>query len=182
MFTSLTTRASGYLNVSSLENSTKLLLELSNKAPEQIDFYVLNNRDQKFFKTNISGTSEFSEVIDLSELENGRYTLVTQLANQKYNQVIKVKNNMIEEIDSYYSFEPVYKLENNSLYVHHIDDRSEIVQVRIENQFGEQFEEEFFFEDVFSKAFKLDYLTEGYYTLNLSTERDSFTFEFEVSR
>jgi hypothetical protein len=182
VFATINISASGYLNISSMENSMNVRLELAAPTSETIDFYVVDNRNRQLHSKSISGTSDYNELLDLSGLKNGRYTLVTEVANQKFNKVIKVKDNTITELDSYYSFEPVFKLQDETLQILHIDDRSNFILVSIENENGEMYSEEFYMDVIFSESFSLENLVNGNYTVSLSTAREEFSHGLEISR
>lgn len=169
------------LNVTTNENSKTVRMELITPSSEAIDVYVLNKRDKKLYSDRIMVGSTYSSLYDFENFKTGTYTLVSELENMRLNRTIEVRESGAKVIDSYYTFSPTFKIQDSKVIVHYISDSNDKVDISIEGM------DEFIYdgsysseENTFTRAYDINNLEEGFYTMNFISSGEFHSYEFEV--
>lgn len=174
-------RAFENVEVSIEDNSNVVQLKMSNPSVEKLDLMLLNSRDQVIREDRMGDQSSLEQSYEFDGLKEGTYTLVSSLHHIHYNKVLEVRDSKVTMTDSYYSFSPNFKMEDDKILVHYVMDGDRDVSVSIYQNSDTIFES--FFdnnENVFSKAFAIDELSSGTYTLRFVSQDDFYSYEFEV--
>lgn len=169
------------LNVTTNENSKLIQMELLTPSSEEINIYLLNKRDKELYRERIMGGSTYSNLYDFEDFKKGTYTLVSEIENMRFNRTIEVNEAGAKVIDSYYTFSPTFKIDQGELLVHYISDVKDNVDISIDGLTGFSYDATFSSEDmVFSRAFEIDKLEKGFYTMSFFSRGEYHSYDFEV--
>ena len=181
MLSSFEARAFGDIEVFIEENSKVVYVKFENPAKESLDLILLDERDRVIKQNEIGNLSNLEYSYDFSDLTDGNYTLVSELNNMRYNKVIEVRDSRVRMINNFYTFAPEFKLQDDKILVHYILNGDRNISISIdkgsETIFDSYFDSN---EPVFSKAFAINRLESGSYTLQFASQEDFYSFEFEV--
>ena len=182
----LLTVSSGVLATENLEvfteNKSRVIrMEMSNPSEVAIDVHLYDESNSPIYSDRIGSRSTFEHSYDLSGLEDGTYKLISEMGHMQYNRILEVKGMEVKISDSFYSFTPVFKMQDGLVLVHFINNERADIGISIEDESGALFDS---FnkgdEPVFSEAFAVDNLARGSYTLKFASQGKFHTFEFEV--
>ena len=167
--------------VSILENSTVVKLEVNTPTLNSIDVTLYNGFEREILRERVEVGETFESQIDFSQLRRGTYTLVSEVGNMSLNKVLRVNGDQVKLIDSYYSFKPLFKQEGNLLTVYYVKGAEKAVSLSIEDNLNIYYDE-FYSSDetVFTKVFSLENLSSGTYNFNFTANGETFLHEFEV--
>jgi len=173
--------ASENMEVIAEENSRVIRIKMLSPTSETMDVTLFNDRNKVIQMDIIEEVSNFEHSYDLSGFEDGTYTLVSEMANMHFHRVLEVRGSGVKLADSYYTFNPVFKMEDDKVLVHYINNGTKDIGISIE-QGSEILYDSYYGNDdqVFSKAFAIGKLAIGNYTLRLVTQGEFHSFEFEV--
>jgi hypothetical protein len=178
---SLESRASENLEIVIIENSPLMKMEVKNPSFEEIDVYLYNQNDRRIFSDRIGAGETFESQFDFSELRNGTYTLVSEVSNMRLNRVIQVSGNKAELVDSYYTFLPVFELEENRFKIYYINNGAEDIGISIESKLNNYYDA--YYDNaglVFTRVYSLENFEPGSYKVTFSSKGDFHTYEFRV--
>lgn len=174
--------ASENLEVSAIEASKKIRMELETPANAEIEVNIFNNFNRVLYSDRISAGTTFETEFDFSTLKEGTYRLVSELGNIRYNRVLEVNDRGIEFKDSYYTYVPFFIQEGELMKVQFKNSLENSVRIQFEDSWGEIFEVYYQEPGIsFGAMFSLQELPRGSYLIRLITGRDSFTQEFEMN-
>lgn len=174
-------RASENLEVALIENSRTLRLEINSPILETVNLRLYNENDRVIFSERVELADSYESQLDFTDLRNGNYTLVSEVANMRVNKLIKVSETSVQLQDSYYSFIPVFKQENDKLSVYYVNNGGADIGISIENEYDVL--SDFYFNDgvkVFNKTFSLAKLSAGNYMIRFVSKGQFHTHEFQV--
>jgi hypothetical protein len=174
-------RAFENVEVSIEDNSNVVQLKISNPSIGNLDLMLLNSRDQVIREDRMGDLSSLEQSYNFDGLKEGTYTLVSSLRHMHYTKVLEVRDSKVTMTDSYYSFSPTFKMEDDKILVHYVMEGDRDVSVSIEQNSDTIFDS--FFdnnEKVFSKAFAIDGLSSGSYTMRVVSQDDFYSYEFQV--
>jgi hypothetical protein len=174
-------RAFENIEVSIEDNSKVVQLKMNNSTWQSIDLVLLNERDRVIHEDHIGNLSSLEQSFDFNDLDDGTYTLVSSMEQMRYNKVLEVRESQVSMTDSYYTFSPKFKMEGDKILVHYLFEGDRDISVSIEKNEDTIFDS--FFdnnEKLFSKAFAIDELASGAYTMRLVSQDDFYSYEFEV--
>ncbi len=178
---SIGSRASENLEVAIIENTNTLLMEVKSPSSEEMNIFLLNRSDREIFRKQVGSGETLESQFNFSDLKNGTYTLVSQVANMKLNRVIQVTDSRAELVNSYYSFLPVFDQLDDKIRVHYINNGGEDIGISVEDDNGEIFKNFFGNEDfIFTKTFSLENLEAGDYKFKFTSNGDFYTYEFKL--
>ena len=181
MLSSLEARTFGDIEVFFEENSKVVYLKLENPAMESLDLLLLDDRNRVIKQKDLGNLSNLEYSYDFSDLKDGNYTLVSELNHMRFNKVMEVRDSRVKMINSFYSFAPEFKLQDDKVLVHYILNGDRNISISIEK--GSETIFDTYFDNnerVFSKAFAINELESGSYTLQFASQEDFYSFEFEV--
>ncbi len=174
-------RASERLEVN-IENNTKLVhVTINSPVSESMDLVLFNDQNRVIYEEKLENVSRFEHSYDLSGYEEGTYTLVLEKENMNYHRVIDVRGSGVTLADSFYTFKPVFKMVDDKLLVHYINNGHREIGISIEHGSETLFENYYGnHEQVFSEVFTVEDLGIGNYTLRFVSQGEFHAFEFEV--
>ena len=172
--------ASEYMNITSMNNSKSIQVEIDAPQLVPVIVYLQSEDDKIIYMENIVAGSTFDQQIDFNDYNNGTYILTSQKGNMRYNSIIEVNDSYAEITSEYYSFIPEFRMNEDRIIVHYINNVSDKVNVKIKDRWGLVYNEYFYDDAIFSRAFTTEGLVEGDYTLEFTSEGETFTFTFDV--
>lgn len=174
-------KASENLEVSAIDEAKKIRMELNTPAIEAINVRLYNNSNRVLYSDQIAAGATFEDEFDFSSVRNGTYSLVSELGSLRYNRIFHVDEHAVEFKESYYTFIPQFKYEDDQLMVHFINNQSESLGVSIEDEYGRIFDAYYNAPgDTFSRIYALDDLEMGSYVIHLMSGQEMFSYEFTV--
>jgi len=169
------------LEVITEENSKVITLKMDSPIGEAMDVALLNNRERVIYEDQIASLTSFEDTYDLGHLEDGTYTLVSSVANMRLHRILEVNGSEVELVDSYTTFKPQFKMIDGMLVVHYVIEGTKDIGISVESGLGTLYDSYYSNnERIFSKAFRLDDLARGNYTLNLVSDGEFFSYDFRV--
>lgn len=179
---SFSTRASENLDVVIIDNSNIIRMEVKNPSSEAMDIYLFNENKREIFSKRVGLGEILESQYDFTNLKNGTYTLVSEVAHMRLNRVIEVKDSQANLVDRYYSFLPVFTQKDDQLLLHYVSNGGEDIGVSIENSKGEIFDDYYDNEDlIFTKTYSFENLEAGIYKFKFVSNGIFHTYEFEVN-
>lgn len=169
------------LEVSRIEKSKMVRMELNTPAEAAINVRLLNANDRILYSDQISAGATFEDEFDFSTVRNGTYRIVSELGNKRYNRVFTVTDNAVEFKESFYSFVPQFELKDETLLVHYIKNFDGNVGISIEDETGRIFDA-YYEEDAFefANAYGLEGLQPGAYVFHLQSGKEHFSYTFII--
>ena len=169
------------LEVITEENSKVITLKMDSPIGEAMDVALLNNRERVIYEDQIASLASFEDTYDLGHLEDGTYTLVSSVSNMRLHRILEVNGSDVELVDSYTTFKPQFKMIDGMLVVHYVIEGTKDIGISVESGLGTLYDSYYSNnERIFSKAFRLDDLARGNYTLNLVSDGEFFSYDFRV--
>ena len=181
MVISLGAIASENLEVTTEVNSRVIRLNMSTPTAETMDLLLFNDRNRVIYQDKIASLSLYEESYDFSDLKDGTYTLVSAVANMRLSRVLDVRGSEVKLADSYYTFQPHFKLVDDKILVHYVIEGNKDIGISIESGSTTLFDA--FYgnnERVFAKTFAIGDLAKGSYTLHFVSQGEFYSFDFEV--
>jgi hypothetical protein len=178
---SLRTSAIENLEVITEDNSKVVRMELDKPIGVPMDVILKNNWDRVIYQNRIDGISPFEHSYDFGDLRDGTYKLVSSASNLRLNRTLEVRDSEVEVTESYTSFQPQFKLEDDKLMVHYIMNEKKDIGISI--QHGSDVVYDGFYgknDGFFSRVYALDELEQGSYTIQFVSKGEFYTFEFEL--
>jgi hypothetical protein len=164
-----------------LENSSVVKMEVNNPSTTVINISLFNAFEKMILSEKVDLGETYESQVDFSDLRRGTYTLVSEVGNMRLNKIFRVNNSQVELIDSYYSFKPVFLVEDDLLTVHYINNGNEDISLSIEDNLNVYYDEYYTTDDmIFSKVYSIENLESGIYNFKFMSNGELFTHEFEV--
>lgn len=139
----------------------------------------------------ISNSLSFQKILDLSQLEDGKYQLVIDGTENDLVSSFSVKGRKLVvsrssgdvEIKSETFTTAFVRQSNDLLYVTHINPELKMSSLEITNEFGEQiYSSQLPSSATYSGMFKISSLPKGNYLLTLTAGSKSYNYEFSKER
>lgn len=121
----------GKLSLISRENTKSLVFEMESKAGNS-DIKLVDMNNNIIYSENVK-KSEYSKKFDLSNLEEGLYYFTTEDALRAITYTIKVGASDVTILDEKEKVKPVFKKENDILYVNYLNLDKSNVAVEVYN-------------------------------------------------
>lgn len=169
------------LEVSTIDDAKKIRIELNTPASEAINVRLYSKSKRVLYSDRIAAGATFEDEFDFSTVRKGTYSLVSELGSLRYNRIFHVDENAVEFKESYYTFIPQFKYEDDQLMVHFINNQNESLGVSIEDEYGRVFDAYYNAPgDTFNRIYALDDLSTGSYVIYLMSGQEMFSYEFTV--
>lgn len=183
VFSLNTLQAAGTYSVIPVENETKLKIEVETPEAIPVNLKVLDQRKNLILSEEISSGTMYSQDFDYSEHKNGKYHFMFNKGDLTFNKIVRVKNSKAEVLSQYVTSTPRFKMKDNNLFIHYINDKSSQVQITID---GKRFNmrhvnASFFNESIIAKGLSLEYLYPGEYIVTLKSGDESYTEEITIN-
>jgi len=173
--------ASENLEVTTEVNSRVIRMNMNTPTSETMDVLLFNDRNRMIHQDKIESLSLYDESYDFSDLKDGTYTLVSAVANMRLSRVLEVEGSEVKLADSYYTFQPHFKVVDDRILVHYVVEGNKDIGISIESGSTTLFDA--FYGDnerIFAKSFAIDDLSKGSYTLHFVSQGEFYSFDFEV--
>ncbi len=116
-FLSPTVTATEILKVSTVENSSVILLEIDDPSESEISVLLLDQNSHVIYRDRVDAGSTFETSYDFAGTKNGTYTLISEMGNMRFNRVFSVKESDVRLVDSFYSFSPQMEIRDNRVVI-----------------------------------------------------------------
>ena len=181
IFTSSPLAATENLEVTPIDKSKMIRMELSTPIEASINIMLINKADKVVYRDQISPGATFDEEFDFSTVRQGTYTLVSEMGNMRYNRILKVTGDAVKFTESFYSFVPQFKLVGDRLMIQYIKNPDENIAITIENEkeliYDDYYTDQ---ENIINITYDLGNLSEENYLVNFSSGKNFFTYEFKL--
>ena len=163
-----------YLYVRPLENSKKVLVQLSLPIKSTVTIYLFNDKGQLIYNEDIKEGSSYKRVFDLSDEETGEYTLISDSKFLKITKEISVNRNSIEVVSTEYLHRPVFNLRDDILNITYKNITQSDVKISIKNSDRIHYEGDMPGNTIFRKSFDLQELIPGKYKVIFEADGNRF--------
>jgi hypothetical protein len=161
-------------------NDEKALIAVANEKPAYFELSILSEKgDLVYYKESSSEITDFRQLINYSNLENGNYTLKLKVNNTYVSRNLAINNNEMIVGETKMMYAPYFALENDILKLSFLNFDEENMKFRIlqdgelvfENRLGNEF--------VISEGFDISKLEKGNYEIELSSYKNQFSYNIE---
>ena len=168
------------LNLIPVEDQ-KVLVAFESIVPGAISLTLTDSDDRVvYYKSTFSPKAEYKGIYNLSELQDGSYTLSVNSGDSKISRNIEIKDKELSFSDPVFGNIPVFSLNKQQLDISFLNNQLENVSVQIfrnnslvySTQLGEGL--------VVQNRYDLSRLPAGDYRVYLVAGNDSYTFDAEI--
>jgi hypothetical protein len=161
-------------------NDEKALIAVANEKPAYFELSILSEKgDLVYYKESSSEITDFRQLINYSNLENGNYTLKLKVKDTYVSRNLAINNNEMIVGETKMMYAPYFALENDILKLSFLNFDEENMKFRIlqdgelvfENRLGNEF--------VISEGFDISKLEKGNYEIELSSYKNQFSYNIE---
>jgi hypothetical protein len=158
----------------------KALIAVANEKPAYFELSILSEKgDLVYYKESSSEITDFRQLINYSNLENGNYTLKLKVKDTYVSRNLAINNNEMVVGETKMMYAPYFALENDILKLSFLNFDEENMKFRIlqdgelvfENRLGNEF--------VISEGFDISKLEKGNYEIELSSYKNQFSYNIE---
>ncbi|HSM47838.1 MAG TPA: hypothetical protein VK872_08500 [Draconibacterium sp.] len=158
----------------------KALIAVANEKPAYFELSILSEKgDLVYYKESSSEITDFRQLINYSNLENGNYSLKLKVNNTYVSRNLAINNNEMIVGETKMMYAPYFALENDILKLSFLNFDEENMKFRIlqdgelvfENRLGNEF--------VISEGFDISKLEKGNYEIELSSYKNQFSYNIE---
>lgn len=158
----------------------KALIAVANEKPAYFELSILSEEgDLVYYKESSSEITDFRQLINYSNLENGNYTLKLKVNDTYVSRNLAINNNEMIVGETKMMYAPYFELENDILKLSFLNFDEENMKFRIlqdgelvfENRLGNEF--------VISEGFDISKLEKGNYEIELSSYKNQFSYNIE---
>ena len=171
--------ASGDIRVVKSNEDERLKLHVT--VPESYDMTV-NIADKQgniVFSEYIYGKSVPGKLYNLENLEDGKYSIVTQAAHQTISKQFVIENSQIKAVDKSWNFAPYFKMEADRLKVNYLNENLNEIHLTLENEYRVFLKDGKENKFAYGKMINTENLPAGYYTVTLESGENSYKYYFE---
>lgn len=174
--------ASGNLKVNIRPiDSEKALVAISNAEASNYQISIVNDNGEVIYSKETNAESiDYSKVFDFSNLENGDYKLSVTVDRLTTEREFKVKNENISVGKEKNMIEPFFSYKDGILKLSYLNFSEEKLNLNFYTQNELVYSKAMGDEFSIQKGFNLSKLDKGVYSVVLSTEDKSYTYNVEV--
>jgi hypothetical protein len=153
---------------------------VANEKPAYFELSILSEKgDLVYYKESSSEITDFRQLINYSNLENGNYSLKLKVNNTYVSRNLAINNNEMIVGETKMMYAPYFALENDILKLSFLNFDEQNMKFRIlqdgelvfENRLGNEF--------VISEGFDISKLEKGNYEIELSSYKNQFSYNIE---
>lgn len=155
---------------------------ISNPTKKSARLVIIDQDGNEVMKELVSNDSYSQEILDLSNLNDGKYTAVL---NSKHMEPIEESFNLVNKevsdatIMSEEELRAFFRLNDNILYVSHIAFGANTFGISIEDAIGDEvFEKGYEGNDTFSGKFDISALPNGDYSVKIKSGEEQYSYVF----
>ena len=168
------------LNLIPVEDQ-KVLVAFESLIPGQISL-TLTDSDERvvYYKSTFSPKAEYRGIYNLSELQDGAYTLSVNSGDARISRNIEIKNKELAFSDPVFGNTPVFSLNKQLLDISFLNNQLENVSVQIFRNNSLVYASQLGDGLVVQNRFDLSSLPGGDYRVYLVSGNDTYTFDAEI--
>ncbi len=168
------------LNLIPVEDQ-KVLVAFESLIPGQISL-TLTDSDERvvYYKSTFSPKAEYRGIYNLSELQDGAYTLSVNSGDARISRNIEIKNKELAFSDPVFGNTPVFSLNKQLLDISFLNNQLENVSVQIFRNNSLVYASQLGDGLVVQNRFDLSRLPGGDYRVYLVSGNDTYTFDAEI--
>ena len=168
------------LNLIPVEDQ-KVLVAFESLIPGQISL-TLTDSDERvvYYKSTFSPKAEYRGIYNLSELQDGAYTLSVNSGDARISRNIEIKNKELAFSDPVFGNTPVFSLNKQLLDISFLNNQLKNVSVQIFRNNSLVYASQLGDGLVVQNRFDLSRLPGGDYRVYLVSGNDTYTFDAEI--
>lgn len=168
------------LNLIPVEDQ-KVLVAFESVIPGQISL-TLTDSDERvvYYKSTFSPKAEYRGIYNLSELQDGAYTLSVNSGDARISRNIEIKNKELAFSDPVFGNTPVFNLNKQFLDISFLNNQLKNVSVQIFRNNSLVYASQLGDGLVVQNRFDLSRLPGGDYRVYLVSGNDTYTFDAEI--
>lgn len=168
------------LNLIPVEDQ-KVLVAFESAIPGQISLTLTDSDDRVvYYKSTFSPKAEYRGIYNLSELQDGAYTLSVNSGDARISRNIEIKNKELAFSDPVFGNTPVFSLNKQLLDISFLNNQLENVSVQIFRSNSLVYASQLGDGLVVQNRFDLSSLPGGDYRVYLVSGNDTYTFDAEI--
>ncbi len=177
-----TLMATGNLKVNILPiNSETAVVAISNAEVSNFQISIANNKGEVvYYKETESASNDYRKVYDFSDLENGDYKLSVNVDKMTTEREFSIKNHNIAVGNEKSHIEPFFAYEDGILKLSFLNFSEEKLNLNFYNENELVYTKEIGNDFSVQEGFNLSRLDKGDYSVVLSTNDKSYTYNVEV--
>jgi P pilus assembly chaperone PapD len=183
LFSSLVNAATGAHETVTVKNlkDQRMLVTIQNPSEQSISLQLSSGTDGEIlYKSTIKAKDQYNAVYNLSELPEGRYTLICSIANRIYEKdiILGAYNSEVMAETSYLA--PVFHQDGKNLTVTVFNPKDNDVSVSFWKGSESIFADSPKSDRSFKRLYSLDKLEPGQYTVDVATAAGSYQYAMEL--
>jgi hypothetical protein len=177
-----TLMASGNLKVNILPiNSETAVVSISNAQASNFQISIANNKGEVvYYKETDSQSIDYRKIFDFSNLENGDYKLSVNVDKMTTEREFSIKNHNIAVGNEKSHIEPFFAYKDGILKLSYLNFSEEKLNLNFYNENELVYTKAIGDEFSVQEGFNLSKLDKGDYSVVLSTNDKSYTYNVEV--
>lgn len=164
-------------------NSDYSVVSVANPDQKPARLVIKNDDGEVVMKKSIARAAFSQEILDLSNLNDGKYTAVLSNRNEELvKEEFALINNQVSDatIMSAEELKAFFRLNDNILYVSHIAFGANTFGISIEDAIGEEiFEKGFEGNSTYSGKFDISALPNGEYSVKINSGKKHYSYVFK---
>lgn len=168
------------LNLIPVEDQ-KVLVAFESAIPGQISLTLTDSDDRVvYYKSTFSPKAEYRGIYNLSELQDGAYTLSVNSGDARISRNIEIKNKELAFSDPVFGNTPVFSLNKQLLDISFLNNQLKNVSVQIFRNNSLVYASQLGDGLIVQNRFDLSRLPGGDYRVYLVSGNDTYTFDAEI--
>jgi hypothetical protein len=172
--------ASGDINISSVKESSKAIVEIEVPTQDDVNVSLLDPSGIVIHSDVISKNSEYGKVFDFTKVDDGVYTFVTKTGYITTTKTIELENKSISVLNKEYSYDPIVMFDGDLLKVNFLNKSIEEISISLEDSNKEYFKDQGDNSLTYGKMINIKNLPMGEYTLALTIGDKEYKYRFRI--
>lgn len=150
------------------------------KVPSNLNTYVviLNQEGKTIHSDKVSKESFLERKYDLSNLDNGVYTVITESDLKSVEKTIRVESNGLSVLKEESRYHPSFSIDGDYLMVNYLNVNNDDVSIVLEDATSRYFRENGVSDMVYGKKLDIKRLKMGKYTVALKSGGNTYNYSF----
>jgi hypothetical protein len=167
----------------SISSQNKARLGIVNTTKRNLKLEMIDKNGLLLFDKVVSGNQNFFQLLDLSTMPNGEYTVkLTRGIDDVVEKKFMVLNGIASVVKEREEVKPVFKLvDDNSLIVSYLNAKSNTVSIFFERDEEVVFEDRGITDMPVSKRYSLAKLPKGFYTVKLYSGGNIYSYNLSLN-
>jgi hypothetical protein len=159
-------------------NSEQAIVSVTNENPAIFEVSIkAKNGDLVYYKQTSEPVTDFKQIYDFKDLENGKYDLNLNVNGTKVVNEFEVSGSGIKVGESKVRFAPYFDFKNNELKLSYLNFDQENLKLYFYNQNGLVYESKLGRDFNITTGYNLSKLESGSYRVVLSSYNNEFTYD-----